>query len=134
MEVVSNSRANPVNRIMGRAQFDFLPPNIVNPKMLKGIVQERTISLPKSQILGSIGVWYSLNVRTKEQVEGQYRYCDRVAWIEAKTCSDVYKKNQSRSLKVNWFSVSVSSHSSGAPGKTASDSKVPVGETPPNIF
>ena len=50
MEVVSNSRANPVNRIMGRAQFDFLPPNIVNPKMLEGIVQERTVSSPKSQI------------------------------------------------------------------------------------
>ena len=80
MEVVSNSRANPVNRIMGRAQFDFLPPNIVNPKMLEGIVQERTISLPKSQILGSIGVWYSLHVHTKGPVERgrtcQFRYCD----------------------------------------------------------
>ena len=40
MEVVSNSRANPVNRIMGRAQFDFLPPNIVNPKCLKGLFRK----------------------------------------------------------------------------------------------
>ena len=37
-------------------------------------------------------------------------------------------------MKVNWFSVSVSSHSSGARGKAASDSKVPVGETPSKIW
>ena len=34
MELVSNTRPNPVNRIMERALFDFLPSNIVidNPK------------------------------------------------------------------------------------------------------
>ena len=76
MEVVSNSRANPVNRIMGRAQFDFLPPNIVNPKMLEGIVQERTISSPKSQIPGSVGVWYSSKGPVERGRTCQFRYCD----------------------------------------------------------
>ena len=100
MEVVSNSRANPVNRIMGQqALFDFLPSNIVNPKCLKELFRKELSSLPKSHILGRNWVWYSLHVQTKGAVEqwgpGEGHVSldivtYRVVWTEAKTCSNIY--------------------------------------------
>ena len=67
--------------------------------MLEGIVQERTILLPKSHILGRNWVWYSLHVHTKGAVE-RWGLVEghvsldivtyRVVWTEAKTCSNIY--------------------------------------------